>query len=97
MSQAYTAFAKVYDKMMYDVDREAWTAYLDRFLQEAGARTVLDCACGTGAVAIPLQKKGYRVIGNDVSPEMLMEARNNAFMAGAKEIVFICLSNFMVS
>lgn len=90
MSKAYTAFAEVYDRMMHDVDRDAWAAYLDGFLKEAGTKTVLDCACGTGAMAIALHKLGYRVIGNDVSPEMLMQARNNAFMARAKEIIFIC-------
>ena len=90
MSKAYTAFAEVYDRMMHDVDREAWVAYLDGFLKEAGAREVLDCACGTGATAIRLFHLGYRVIGNDVSPEMLMQARNNAFAARAKQIIFIC-------
>lgn len=90
MNKAYTAFAPVYDKMMHDADRDAWASYLDGFLKEAGAKDVLDCACGTGAMAIRLHHLGYCVIGNDVSPEMLMQARTNAFMARAKEIIFIC-------
>lgn len=90
MKQQYTAFAEVYDKMMHDVDRDAWIAYLDGFLKENNAHNILDCACGTGANAIRLYQLGYHVTGNDVSPEMLMEARNNAYKAGAKHIIFIC-------
>ncbi len=90
MINQYGAFAPVYDRMMHDVDRNAWTAYLDGFLKEHGAHTVLDCACGTGAMAIALYKLGYHVTGNDVSADMLMEARNNAFKAGAKGVIFIC-------
>lgn len=90
MKQQYTAFAEVYDRMMHDVDRDAWIAYLDGFLKKDGAHEILECACGTGANAIRLYRLGYHVTGSDVSPEMLMEARNNAFKAGAKRIIFIC-------
>lgn len=86
----YGAFAQIYDQMMHDVDRDAWIAYLDGFLKEHGVHTVMDCACGTGANAIRLYQLGYHVTGNDVSPHMLMEARNNAFKQGAKGIIFIC-------
>ena len=84
MKNQYTAFAPVYDRMMHDVDRNAWIDYLDGFLRDNGAHRIMDCACGTGAAAILLYKKGYHVTGNDVSPEMLIEARNNAFREGAK-------------
>ncbi|MBQ6333344.1 MAG: class I SAM-dependent methyltransferase [Clostridia bacterium] len=90
MKNQYTAFAPVYDRMMHDVDRNAWIDYLDGFLRDNGAHRIMDCACGTGAAAILLYKKGYHVTGNDVSPEMLIEARNNAFREGAKGIIFIC-------
>lgn len=86
----YERFAKYYDAMMHDVDRDAWADYLDGFLKEADAHDIMDCACGTGAMSIALYKKGYHVVGNDVSPDMLMEARNNAFAQGAKGIIFIC-------
>ena len=90
MNRQYSDFASVYDQMMHDVDRDAWIAYLDGFLKESGARDIMDCACGTGTNAIRLYQKGYRVIGNDVSPEMLNEARNNALRQGARSIQFIC-------
>ena len=90
MKNQYTAFAQVYDRMMHDVDRVAWIDYLDGFLKEHGAYRIMDAACGTGAAAILLYKKGYHVTGNDVSPDMLIQARNNAFREGAKGIIFIC-------
>lgn len=90
MNRQYSEFAKVYDRMMHDVDRDEWIAYLDGFLRQNGAHDVMDCACGTGANAIRLYQRGYHVTGNDVSPEMLIEARNNAFRQGAKGIIFIC-------
>lgn len=86
----YGRFAEFYDAMMHDVDREAWADYVDSLLKEYGAHTVLDCACGTGAMSIALYRRGYHVTGNDVSPDMLMKARSNAFRAGAKLIIFIC-------
>ena len=90
MTMQYGKFAAYYDAMMHDVNREAWADYLDGFLKEANAHDVMDCACGTGAMTIALHKRGYHVIGNDVSPEMLMQARVNAFKAGSKTIIFIC-------
>lgn len=86
----YGRFAKYYDAMMHDVDREAWADYLDGFLKEADAHDIMDCACGTGAMTIALHKRGYHVIGNDASPDMLMKARENAFKAGSKTIIYIC-------
>lgn len=90
MTMQYGKFAAYYDAMMHDVDREKWTDYLDGFLKEANAHDIMDCACGTGAMTIALYKRGYHVIGNDVSPDMLMKARTNAFKEGAKNIIFIC-------
>lgn len=90
MSTQYGRFAAYYDAMMHDVDRAAWADYLCGFLREANASTVLDCACGTGAITIALAAKGYRVTGSDVSPDMLMQARQNALKAGYKQIPFIC-------
>lgn len=90
MNRQYSAFAHTYDSMMHDVDRDRWISYLDGFLREHGAHNILDCACGTGVNAIGLYKRGYHVTGNDVSPDMLMEARNNAFCQGARGIIFIC-------
>jgi SAM-dependent methyltransferase len=41
----------------------------------AAGHPVLELACGTGRVAIPIAKEGVRVVGLDRSPEMLARAR----------------------
>jgi SAM-dependent methyltransferase len=90
MLNQYESFAAAYDRMMHDCDRERWANYLDMLLKRYDVREVLDCACGTGEMAIRLHKRGYRVLGNDLSPQMLMEARNRAYRDGCGSIIFIC-------
>lgn len=41
-------------------------------------RTVLDAGCGTGRVAIELSRRGIDVVGVDLDPPMLAEARAKA-------------------
>jgi len=43
---------------------------------------VLDVGCGTGRQSIPLARQGIRVIGIDISEEMLLLARRKASEAG---------------
>jgi ubiquinone/menaquinone biosynthesis C-methylase UbiE len=43
----------------------------------AGAR-VLDLACGTGNLAIPLARRGCLVTGVDIAPNLLVQARERA-------------------
>lgn len=85
----YGDFAARYDVMMHDVDYPSWIRYLDGILKEHGVKTVLDCACGTGQMTIGLAKLGYQTIGSDLSEEMLMQARNNAFSKGMRQIPFV--------
>jgi SAM-dependent methyltransferase len=53
---------------------------------KAGQR-VLDVACGTGVVAVTCARRGARVTGLDLTPELLDAARENAKIA-AVEIDF---------
>lgn len=43
---------------------------------QAGQR-VLDVGCGTGVVAITAQRRGAKVTGLDLTPELLKRAREN--------------------
>lgn len=47
---------------------------------------VLDIGCGTGTVAITAARRGTRVTGVDITPEMLDQARKNAEIAGLEGI-----------
>ena len=90
MNEAYSAFAAGYDRMMGDVDYDGWANYIDGFLKEAGAKMVLECACGTGSLTVRLARLGYAMIGSDISEDMLMIARQKALDAGLRFLPFVC-------
>ena len=50
----YSNFARVYDSLMESVDRKAWLEYIISLFGDAKIERVADCACGTGAVSIPV-------------------------------------------
>ena len=59
-----------------------WRRFLVSRLPVGRDDTVLDVACGTGAVALELaRQKGCSVVGVDQSPEMLAEARRRLALA----------------
>jgi SAM-dependent methyltransferase len=73
----FSLLAGLYDRIMADVDYEAWCEFI---LREAGKRgfqagAVLDLGCGTGNSSIPLARRGLPVTGLDGSAEMLAVAR----------------------
>ncbi len=47
-----------------------------------GADNVLEVACGTGRITIPLAKSGIDIAGTDISEDMIVNARKNALAAG---------------
>ena len=65
------------------VGRDTWRL----FLPPSGM--IVDCACGTGAITIRLARKGFSMIGVDISPEMLEQAASKARKAGLR-IPFVC-------
>jgi len=73
---AYEALAASYDRLTNDVDYEATVEFYMQILQREGLkpRTVVDLACGTGSVTEILARKGYQVLGVDMSEEMLTVA-----------------------
>ena len=56
-------------------------AFVSRLHIPAGAR-VLDVACGTGNLAIPLARQGCVVTGVDIAPNLLVQARERAATEG---------------
>ena len=73
---AYHALAASYDRLTNDVDYEATVEFYMQILVREGVkpRTVVDLACGTGSVTEILARKGYDVLGVDMSEEMLTVA-----------------------
>ena len=77
---AYHELAVSYDRLTNDVDYEATVAFYEEILKREGLnpRTAVDLACGTGSVTAILAQKGLRVIGVDLSEEMLTVAQQKA-------------------
>ncbi len=77
---AYGPLAGVYDALTGDVGYERRADYIQRLFQKSRipVRTVLDLACGTGAMTCLLAERGYEMIAVDGSPDMLAAAREKA-------------------
>ena len=85
----YNDFAEVYDRLQ-DADYEGFVDYYERIFKKFGKNPelVLDLACGTGNITIPMAKRGYDMIGLDLSCEMLNVAREKAAAEGL-DILFL--------
>ena len=83
---AYEAFADIYDALMDDVDYDAWADYYAALIRRAGVqpRSLCDCACGTGSMAVRFAARGLRVTGVDLSGEMLERAQAKARQMGVQ-------------
>ncbi|MCM2267751.1 MAG: class I SAM-dependent methyltransferase [Elusimicrobiales bacterium] len=68
----------------YDAFNSPYEDDLAFYLAEArrARGPVLELACGTGRLTLPLRKKGVQVTGLDYSPAMLARARAKAAAAG---------------
>jgi glycine/sarcosine N-methyltransferase len=79
----YDALAPMFDVMTdWDARLAAEGPFLKSVLEEAGARRVLDAACGSGGHALWLARQGYEVAGADVSPVMIALAQEKAAADG---------------
>ncbi len=85
MSIPYSALAHWYDDLNGEIDYEAWADALARQLPAGG--TVLDLACGTGNITLPLARRGFDMIGTDISCDMLARAREKAEEQGLSPLL----------
>lgn len=88
---AYEAFAQVYDTMMQDIPYEEWADYIINLLEKFNCKPemILDLGCGTGTMTQLLAKKGYEMIGLDLSEDMLIRAKEKAKQADL-DILYLC-------
>ena len=79
----YAKLADIYDYLMQGVDYDGWADYIgeifDRFKCRPGR--VLDLAWGTGNSSLPLARRGFKVLGLDLAPQMINQARDKAAAA----------------
>ena len=85
----YSDFAEVYDKLQ-DVNYEEFVDFYEKIFEKFKKKPeiVLDLACGTGNITVPMAKRGYDMIGLDLSCEMLDIAREKAMNEGL-DILFL--------
>ncbi len=72
--EAYTILAKYYDVLMQDFDYQSYLDFIKSYTKGEG----VDLCCGTGSMTIMLSKLGNKMIGVDLSQEMLNTARDKA-------------------
>jgi SAM-dependent methyltransferase len=75
-----SSYADIYDALYHDKDYEQETAFVDFLLgrhAKAKVKQILDLGCGTGTHDIVLARRGYRVHGVDMSPQMLAHAERH--------------------
>ncbi len=76
----YGDFAVLYEKLQ-DIDYEAYADYIEKVFKKENIKPqlVLDLACGTGTLTSIMARRGYDMIGIDMSFEMLDIAREKAY------------------
>ncbi len=78
MAESYTQLPAFYDFLGEHPDYEKMAECVLNIYEEKGEKEsglILDLACGTGKLTCALLDRGADVIGTDLSPEMLMQAR----------------------
>ena len=94
----YNYFALRYDELTENVDYKVRSDYISDFFNKLGLSedaSLLDLACGTGTMSLLFKEKGYRVIGVDLSSEMLSIADNKA--KGAIPFIRSEMQNFSLT
>ncbi|WP_277586609.1 class I SAM-dependent methyltransferase [Psychrobacillus antarcticus] len=68
------------DPISYDIENDAYTGELDLLTEWAinQGGPIIDLACGTGRMTIPLAQKGFHLIGVDLHAGMLERAKLKA-------------------
>ncbi|REB07086.1 class I SAM-dependent methyltransferase [Sporosarcina sp. BI001-red] len=79
-------FEEYDDPILYDKENENYQSELPFLLNWASKTrgTIIDLACGTGRVTIPLAQNGYKVIGVDIHTGMLQEAKKKSSILDLK-------------
>jgi len=85
----YDRFAEKYDEMSSSIYKKVYDEITWRFIEPFLPRSglVLDAGGGTGRWAIPIAKKGLKVIVYDLSKEMLRVAAKKAEKEGLSRLI----------
>lgn len=89
---SYSEFAAFYDRLTVNVEYKKRADYFCSLLSDNGINggLLLDLACGTGSLTSEFAKRGYSVIGVDISEEMLAEAQNKKYENNLENVMYLC-------
>lgn len=88
---SYASWARDYDLFgEIGAVNQAERDFVRAVLAECGARTVLDCACGTGQHLIMLSNLGFKLFGSDYSEPMLEVCRKNLALFHVDAEIKVC-------
>lgn len=82
-------YANKYEKENFTQGTIGEVDFIEKEIAYDKSCKILDVGCGTGRHAIELAKRGYSVVGGDLSENMLAKARDNAKLNGV-EVEFVC-------
>lgn len=80
-SEPYTGLAEAYDYILRHVDYEQWYQFIRSIMQlyVEYPETVLELGCGTGKFGAKFSADNYKILGVDLSLNMLRVAKTRAF------------------
>src|SRR5258706_7499137 len=86
MDNSETGDPLYYNGRHYDAQHKNFAVDIPFYLEQAVnyGDPILELACGTGRVTIPIAKSGFDITGIDISSGMLNSAAVDAAEAGAK-------------
>ena len=90
----YGALAPYYNKLQQHLDYGSWADFFERAFSlyfDGKVKDVLDLGCGTGSMTLELCRRGYDMIGIDISPEMLALAAQSGENEGMSDkLLWLC-------
>jgi ubiquinone/menaquinone biosynthesis C-methylase UbiE len=78
--------ATLYDSFFFEIDKEELSFY-EHYIKQS-QEPVLEIACGTGRILIPLLKRGYDIEGFDSSSHMLQLCKDKAKKNNVQPILY---------
>ncbi len=74
----YQDLPEFFDAHNVGADTENKNALIEKLLNQQGAKTIFDMTCGTGSQVFYLTQRGYKIIGSDLSPDLIAQAKHKA-------------------
>ncbi len=80
--QLFENYALTYDREQFTQGTVNEVDFIEKEINNDRNKKILDIGCGTGRHSVELAKRGYRVVGIDLSDSQLRRAREKAEEAG---------------